>query len=319
MAYTPDQRRNIALAKRMSRNDPPRVRQALLEAMAVESNFRNINYGDRDSLGVLQQRPSQGWKNPTHVPTAINSFLTRARRNNQGFRGTAGQLAQSVQRSAFPDRYDQRGSQANELLRSKIGGSGKSPAFQLASSVTGAQGLSGPSQGGNYRQQAAAFLLAQSVQLAQGGSVDPNGILALAQIHDQADPAQPGVVPTGARGPAGGGGPAKGGKGINELFYDPLGAIKNNSNIAPIGGHRDHVHFALGSLRAQLAAEQKARAMGLHVGEEQDSDTHRVHTSTSYHYKNFGGTKYRKAADVSGDPSKMAAYYRWIQSNYRKR
>jgi hypothetical protein len=29
-----------------------------------------------------------------------------------------------------------------------------------------------------------------------------------------------------------------------ELFYDPLGAIKNGAPIPPIGGHTDHVHIA---------------------------------------------------------------------------
>jgi hypothetical protein len=29
-----------------------------------------------------------------------------------------------------------------------------------------------------------------------------------------------------------------------ELFYDPLGAIKDGSSISPIGGHGDHVHYA---------------------------------------------------------------------------
>lgn len=29
-----------------------------------------------------------------------------------------------------------------------------------------------------------------------------------------------------------------------ELFYDPKGAVKNGSDIAPIGGHSDHVHVA---------------------------------------------------------------------------
>lgn len=29
-----------------------------------------------------------------------------------------------------------------------------------------------------------------------------------------------------------------------ELFYDPKGAVKNGSDIPPIGGHGDHVHVA---------------------------------------------------------------------------
>jgi len=107
----------ISLGLMLSRGDRPRVRRALLEAMAVESNYRNVRYGDRDSLGVLQQRPSQGWGPGSETPAQdITQFLTRARRTNRGFQGTAGQLAQSVQRSAYPGRYDQRRAEVNRLL-----------------------------------------------------------------------------------------------------------------------------------------------------------------------------------------------------------
>ena len=32
-----------------------------------ESKVRNITYGDRDSLGLFQQRPSQGWGTPEQI------------------------------------------------------------------------------------------------------------------------------------------------------------------------------------------------------------------------------------------------------------
>lgn len=43
-----------------------------------ESGLRNLDYGDRDSLGAFQQRPSQGWGTPEevrNVPHATTSFL----------------------------------------------------------------------------------------------------------------------------------------------------------------------------------------------------------------------------------------------------
>src|SRR6266540_3019875 len=117
MSYTAEQRRNIALARALSRGYGPRVRKSLLEAMAVESSFRNLHYGDRDSQGVLQQRPSTGWGPPGNAETDIRQYLDRAGALAQrGFRGTAGQLAQAVQRSAFPGRYDQRAQEAASLL-----------------------------------------------------------------------------------------------------------------------------------------------------------------------------------------------------------
>jgi hypothetical protein len=34
------------------------------------------------------------------------------------------------------------------------------------------------------------------------------------------------------------------GRNLTELFYDPLGAVKNGRGIPAIGGHGDHVHIA---------------------------------------------------------------------------
>jgi hypothetical protein len=98
-------------------NAPPKVRLAAFEAAIVESGVHNLRYGDRDSLGVFQQRPSQGWGTPaqvTNVDYAATQFITRAIRANGS--QSAGQLAQDVQRSAFPDRYDQTALQAMSLM-----------------------------------------------------------------------------------------------------------------------------------------------------------------------------------------------------------
>jgi hypothetical protein len=96
----------------------PRVRLAAFEAAIVESGVHNLNYGDRDSLGPFQQRPSQGWGTPAQILNpvyAATQFVSRAVAADRGGL-SAGQLAQSVQRSAFPERYDQRASQAASLL-----------------------------------------------------------------------------------------------------------------------------------------------------------------------------------------------------------
>lgn len=50
---------------------------ALATAMQ-ESTMRNLRYGDRDSLGLFQQRPSQGWGTPAQIldiEHATTSFL----------------------------------------------------------------------------------------------------------------------------------------------------------------------------------------------------------------------------------------------------
>lgn len=97
-----------------------KVMLAAFEAGWVESHMHNLNCGDRDSLGVFQQRPSAGWGTPEQIldPVyATNAFLDQAIPNDQANPGyTAGELAQSVQRSAFPDRYDQSEGKAREMI-----------------------------------------------------------------------------------------------------------------------------------------------------------------------------------------------------------
>lgn len=105
----------IALDEAKRSGATPREQKALVEALLVESDIRNLPGGDADSQGALQQRPSQGWKHPRNVRLAVRDFLTHARAL-RGHEGTAGQLAQGVQRSAFPGKYDERSTEAKQLL-----------------------------------------------------------------------------------------------------------------------------------------------------------------------------------------------------------
>lgn len=88
-----------------------------LSAGLVESGLQNLRYGDRDSQGVFQQRPSQGWgtvaqvTNPQYAATKFFENLLKL-----DWKGSPGQMAQRVQRSAYPDRYDDRMSEAQQLL-----------------------------------------------------------------------------------------------------------------------------------------------------------------------------------------------------------
>lgn len=63
----------IGLSRKLSKRD---IKIALMVAMQ-ESNLRNLPYGDRDSLGIYQQRPSQGWGTTEQIMNpvyAINKF-----------------------------------------------------------------------------------------------------------------------------------------------------------------------------------------------------------------------------------------------------
>lgn len=86
---------------------------AAIEAALVESSLRNLNYGDRDSIGLFQQRSSQGWGSRDQILDpyySAQAFFLGAGSNkgvltvNQS--GSAGAIAQRVQRSAYPSRYD---------------------------------------------------------------------------------------------------------------------------------------------------------------------------------------------------------------------
>ncbi|MFR9802700.1 hypothetical protein ACL02T_10405 [Pseudonocardia sp. RS010] len=73
-----------------------------------ESGLRNLDYGDRDSLGLFQQRPSQGWGTSTQVrePSyAAGQFFERLLAVPGWTEMPLWQAAQTVQRSAFPLAY----------------------------------------------------------------------------------------------------------------------------------------------------------------------------------------------------------------------
>lgn len=102
------------------RNDlGPKMLLAGMEAAIVESGVHNLSWGDRDSLGVFQQRPSVGeWGTAAqilNVDHAIMAFYRAASRYDRPGQ-SAGQLAQATQRSAFPLRYDQVAGQAQGLI-----------------------------------------------------------------------------------------------------------------------------------------------------------------------------------------------------------
>jgi LysM repeat protein len=90
-----------------------------LAAAMQESSLRNITYGDRDSVGVFQQRPSTGWGsrdallNVAHAarlffggPSNPNRGVTRGLLDISGWQSmTVTQAAQKVQISAYPNAY----------------------------------------------------------------------------------------------------------------------------------------------------------------------------------------------------------------------
>ena len=74
-----EQASNAALIAAISvrRGMPARAATIALATAYQESDLRNLEYGDRDSLGLFQQRPSQGWGTREQVldpDHSINAF-----------------------------------------------------------------------------------------------------------------------------------------------------------------------------------------------------------------------------------------------------
>ena len=106
----PDQAGNAALitAVAQQRGLPARAATIALATAVQESKLRNIAYGDRDSLGLFQQRPSQGWGTPEQLQDpvyATNAFFDVLVQVDGYADLPITDVAQRVQRSAFPDAY----------------------------------------------------------------------------------------------------------------------------------------------------------------------------------------------------------------------
>lgn len=108
--FTPEQAVNAATitAVGTGRGLPERAVTIALATALQESGLRNISHGDRDSLGLFQQRPSQGWGtpkeilDPTYAAGAFYEHLVKVR-DYQDLPLTV--AAQRVQRSGYPEAY----------------------------------------------------------------------------------------------------------------------------------------------------------------------------------------------------------------------
>ncbi|MEU6272500.1 heavy metal transporter [Streptomyces populi] len=108
--FTPEQAANAATISAIgtSRGMPERAVAIALATALQESGLRNIQHGDRDSLGLFQQRPSQGWgtekqiMDPTYSAGVFYEHLAKV----PGYsRLPLTVAAQRVQHSGFPQAY----------------------------------------------------------------------------------------------------------------------------------------------------------------------------------------------------------------------
>ena len=124
--FTPEQTTNAATitAIALKRGLPARAATIANATAIVESKLRNIKFGDRDSLGLFQQRPSQGWGtqaqilDPVHATNKFYDALIKI----DGYQSMAiTTVAQKVQHSGFPQAYADHEEQGR-ILASTLSG-----------------------------------------------------------------------------------------------------------------------------------------------------------------------------------------------------
>lgn len=107
---TPEQAANAATISAVgtTRGMPERAVTIALATALQESGLRNLDHGDRDSLGLFQQRPSQGWGSEKEVmdPVYASGKFYEHLAEVPGYsRLPLTEAAQRVQRSGFPKAY----------------------------------------------------------------------------------------------------------------------------------------------------------------------------------------------------------------------
>ena len=103
---------------------PARAVSIALATAFQESKLRNLDHGDRDSLGIFQQRPSQGWgttaqvRDPYYASNAFYDVLAKI----DGFQTMRiTEAAQQVQRSGYPEAYEPHAADARALASALTG------------------------------------------------------------------------------------------------------------------------------------------------------------------------------------------------------
>jgi hypothetical protein len=108
--FTPEQAENAATiaAVGTGRGMPRRAVAIALATSLQESGLLNIEHGDRDSLGLFQQRPSQGWGTERQIMDpayAAGMFYAHLAKVPDYPDLPLTVAAQRVQRSGYPEAY----------------------------------------------------------------------------------------------------------------------------------------------------------------------------------------------------------------------
>lgn len=124
--FTPEQAVNAATiaAVGTGRGMPERAVAIALATSIQESGLRNIEHGDRDSLGLFQQRSSQGWGSPKQIMDpayAAGMFYAHLAKVADYESLPLTVAAQRVQRSGYPEAYAKHETDATLLAAALTG------------------------------------------------------------------------------------------------------------------------------------------------------------------------------------------------------
>jgi len=260
-----EQLRNASSIMNTGKNLGASTRDIMIALMTAlqESSLRNLAGGDRDSVGLFQQRPSQGWgtvaqiRDPNYAATKFFEALFKVN-NRDGLAPTV--AAQKVQRSAFPNAYAKWEDEAlaimsatpimaavNAQLSGSVGAGGRT--VELLQQMMSRSGLPYrvTSTTGGQHSQASYHYKGQAIDVAgPRPGVDTPEMAAIAQYLYR-----------------------NYGNGLAELIYAGPGGIglKNgrpfNYSNGILQSHRNHVHVA-----ATPDSLSALRIPGLKVGGE---------------------------------------------------
>jgi hypothetical protein len=126
VTLTVEQAENAALIAAVSvgRGMPAHAATIALATAYQESKLYNLESGDRDSLGLFQQRPSQGWGSRQQVMDpyyATNAFYDALEQVDGWQTMRVTEAAQRVQRSAYPEGYAPHEADARVLASALTG------------------------------------------------------------------------------------------------------------------------------------------------------------------------------------------------------
>ncbi len=109
---------SIIVGLSIKRGMAPRAASIAMATVYQETDIRNLDYGDRDSVGLFQQRPSQGWGTVEQLMDpyyATNKFYDALVKINNWETDDINDVAQKVQRSGYPEAYRDHETDARSL------------------------------------------------------------------------------------------------------------------------------------------------------------------------------------------------------------